>query len=488
MDERHSSFPAITRTPFGGGFLCVCGRRPHSSLCLLHMLKTFSMYAEKIAHNGAAVGSHEGKSVYVHGMLPGEEGVVEVQKKHRLYLGTLKELTHASPRRKNPEELHYLSCSPWQVMEYPLQAELKQGLLQELFHYYADAPKATFVPASQFYGYRTKIEFSFSDRAMSDRVVVDQEVLRPAGRMCDMEGEHTMPLSLAFHVRGGGSARIPLPKGCVLASEEMNRVALAITERLRALGHPASHLKTLVIRESKSSGKLLAMLYAKKEDLAKFSVDDISGLSGFFAFYSTERSPASVETKELWRWGEDMLFERVSGLDFGYSRDAFFQNNIPLFEKVMESIASCVPDDARVVELYAGVGTIGLCLAEKAASVHGGEIVPAATAAAKHNAEQNGITNYVGGCIPAEKMDARLLDGKDVLILAPPRSGLHPKVLAMIEEKRPQTIIYLSCNPETQARDYSQLSALYRIDKLTGFDFYPQTPHLESLLCLSLRG
>lgn len=430
------------------------------------MERTFSMRAEKIAHDGAALGTHEGKAVHVHGMLPGEEGIVEVTKKHGIYTGTLKELTHASPSRKTPEELHHLSCSPWQVMEYPLQARLKHEMLQALFDYYTDAPKATLVPATHFYGYRTKVEFSFTDR----------------------NGDQPAPLSLAFHVRGGGSSRVALPEGCLLASSSMNHAALAIVERLRTLGYAAAELKTLIIRESKSTGKLLAVLYAKKEDVPKFTVDDITDLAGFFAFYSTEKSPASVETKELWRWGDDMLSDRVCALDLCYSRDAFFQNNIPLFESAMESIAKHVSSGARVIELYAGVGTIGLCLAKHAKAVHGIEIIPAATAAAKRNAEQNHVTNYVAECIPAEKMDARLLDGKDVLILDPPRVGLHPKLIAMIKEKSPPTIIYLSCNPETQARDYSELSALYKIDALTGFDFYPQTPHLESLLVLSLRS
>ena len=153
----------------------------------------------------------------------------------------------------------------------------------------------------------------------------------------------------------------------------------------------------------------------------------------------------------------------------------------------MQSIAEHVSPGARVLELYAGVGTIGLSLARSAKTVHGIEIIPAATTAAKGNAEPNHITNYVAECIPSEKMDARLLDGKDVLVLDPPRVGLHPKSLAMIKEKLPLKIIYLSCNPETQARDYSQLAEFYKIDALTGFDFYPQTPHLESLLVLTLK-
>lgn len=428
--------------------------------------KTFSMRAEKVAHDGAALGIHEGKPVHVHGMLPGEEGIVEVYKKHGIYIGTLKELTRASESRKNPEELHYLSCSPWQVMEYPLQAELKHAFLKELFGYYADAPKVDFVPAEQFYGYRTKVEFSF----------------------CDRVGDTAIQLSLAFHERGGGSARLALPQGCALASAEMNKVARALLGKLRAEGYVARDLKTLVIRESKGTGALLAILYAKKEDIPKFAVDDIPGLTGFLVFHSTEKSPASVPTKELWRWGSDMLTERVGDLAIAYSWDSFFQNNVPAFEAAMRSIADAVPKGANMLELYSGVGTIGLLLAERAKHVHGVEVIQGAVDSAKENAKKAGVTNYVAECIPAEKMDARLLDKKDVLLLDPPRSGLHPKVLAMIKEKLPPTVIYLSCNPETQARDYSALAGDYNIERITGFDFYPQTPHLESLLILNLRS
>jgi 23S rRNA (uracil1939-C5)-methyltransferase len=246
-------------------------------------------------------------------------------------------------------------------------------------------------------------------------------------------------------------------------------------------------LKTLVVRESKATGELLAMLYAKKEDIPKFAVDDIAHLAGFLVFHSTEKSPASVPTKELWRWGESMLTERVGGLELGYSWDAFFQNNIPVFETALELIRKHTPEHARVIELFSGVGSIGLSLAKDAEAVHGVEIIENAAAFAKKNALRNGIDNYVSECIPAEKMDGRLLDKKDVLVLDPPRSGLHPKTITLILEKLPPKIIYLSCNPETQARDYSALAAFYSIEVLTGFDFYPQTPHLESLLVLSLK-
>ncbi|OGZ04688.1 MAG: hypothetical protein A2845_05340 [Candidatus Lloydbacteria bacterium RIFCSPHIGHO2_01_FULL_49_22] len=430
------------------------------------MQKVFTMKAERIAHDGAAEGLYEGGAVRVHGMLPGEEAIIEATKKHGIYIGVIKEIISGSPSRKNPEETHYLSCSPWQIADYALQIALKHEILVSLWGYYDNAPKPTFVPADKFYGYRTKVEFSFTDR----------------------DGDRELPLSLAFHERGGGSRRLALEKGCALVSDGMNRVALALCEKLRAEEYTTKELKTLVVRESKSTGKLLAILYAKAEKLPKFPVDDIPGLTGFLVFHSTEKSPASVPTKELWRTGEDFLHESILGTEITYSWDSFFQNNIPVFETAMKVMQDAIPPNANILELYSGVGTIGLLLAKVAKHVHGVEIVQGAVDSAGRNAERAKLANYVAECIPAEKMDARLLDKRDVLVLDPPRSGLHPKVIGMIIEKRPPTIVYLSCNPETQARDYSSLKEYYTVERITGFDFYPETPHLEALAILKLRA
>ncbi len=423
------------------------------------------MKVERIAHDGAAEGTHEGKKVRVHGMLPGETGVVEVRKKQGIYLGTLKEILVASPRRKLPEETHHLSCSPWQVMEYPLQCELKRELLLSLFSYYDDSPRMGFTPALGFYGYRTKVEFSF----------------------CDRDGEIEIPLSLAFHERGGGSRRLALPGGCELASERMNRVALAILARLRKEGYAARDLKTLVLRESKSEGKTIAILFAKRESIPEFPVDDIAELAGIIAFHSTEKSPASVPTRRLWSWGEESLEERIGDSTIRYSWDSFFQNNVPVFSEALARMKTAIAPEDRVLELYSGAGTIGLSLAASAREVSAYEIVPAAVRSANENAARSGIANYRAECLPAEDLDPGLIDPEHVLVLDPPRAGLHPKLLARVLERRPKRIVYLSCNPETQARDYALLAPHYRIDLVEGFDFYPQTPHLESLLILSSR-
>lgn len=428
--------------------------------------KVITVTSTGIAHNGAALCDIRGIRVYVHGMLPGETAVVDTMRRHGVLIGEIKEFIHVSPSRKAPEELHYLSCSPWQVIQYPTQVALKHEIIADLYGYYEDAPKVTITPAEQYFGYRTKAEFSFTDR---DGVGGDA------------------PLSLAYHIRNAGKARMALPAGCELLSDNMNAVALALNAKLRDLGLTAFELKALTIRESKSTGECIALLYSKEKTIPEFSINDIPHLIGIEVWYSTHKSPAAVQTALIWEKGEHTLTETIDDLKLTYPSDGFFQNNVPVFKKAVARMRELLPKNARVLELYSGVGTIGLLLARSAKSIHGVEINASSVALAATNAAQNGITNYTTECLPAEKIDAELIAACDTLILDPPRAGLHPKLIKSIIEASPETIIYLSCNPETQARDYANLKDTYKIVHIEGFDFYPQTPHCESLLVLKKR-
>lgn len=432
----------------------------------MHMQKIFHVKIAELAHDGSGRSDVLGTPICVHGMLPGEEGIVEAHKRKGVYVGTLKELSVASPSRKNPDELHYLSCSPWQVMDYPVQVEWKQRLLHELFSYYDEVSNVPVHPAERFYGYRTKVEFSF----------------------CDREGETPISLALAFHVRGGGSARVALPEGCLLVSERMNAAALMILSLLRERGYASRDLKTLIIRESKHDGSLLAILFVTMDEMEEFDPSSVPDLSGMLVFHSDRRSPASVPTRLLWRWGDDHLTEEIDGVRIRYSWDSFFQNNVPMFKRAVDVMRASVRPDDRILELYSGAGTIGLLLARDARVVEGVEVVEGAVRAANENARVNAIENYKAECARSETITEERLRECDVLVVDPPRAGVHPKLLAEILRASPDRIIYLSCNPETQARDHSALSSHYEIVHVSGFDFYPNTPHVESLLVLKLRA
>jgi 23S rRNA (uracil1939-C5)-methyltransferase len=140
----------------------------------------------------------------------------------------------------------------------------------------------------------------------------------------------------------------------------------------------------------------------------------------------------------------------------------------------------------KVVDLYAGVGIIGLSLKNYSKEIWSVEIDKTATQYAKVNADLNNIKNFQTLALASEIIPRDVLENTDLLILDPPRTGLHKKLINLILETKPKNIFYLSCNPITQARDFSFLKQVYRIKKFYGFDFYPNTPHLESLIILEI--
>jgi len=420
---------------------------------------------EKIVPEGKSLARLEdGKVVFVWGGLPGELIEINIIKNKKNFAeAEIVEIIEKSPDRTAPTEDHFLICSPWQILPYGKQVELKKKLLSEAYLEMSgeEINIKKFYESTEKFGYRTKMEYSFT---------------------ANEAGE----IALAFHKRGANNA-YEVIEGCQLGSEKVNAAARRITEILNTLpGVGVNGLKSLTMRESKSTGKIIAVLmYKFREYEINFTLADLNGLvDGLVIGYSTIKSPISVLTELKYQEGIESLQEELLGLKIEYPYDGFFQNNLPVFEKALTEIVEATPKCDKLVELYSGVGTIGLALVGKAKEVSGLEIVASATEYAEINKELNSITNYSAITLPDHKITSNMLAGTDVLILDPPRAGLHPKTTAKIIEALPEKIIYLSCNPVTQARDYANLREHYKLTHLVGFDFYPNTLHMESLIVL----
>lgn len=421
---------------------------------------------EKIVPEGKSLARLEdGKVVFVWGGLPDELIEINITKNKKNFAeGEIVEIVEKSPDRVEPAEDHYLICSPWQILPYAKQIELKKKLLAEAYLEMVgvEVRIEKFYESEEKYGYRTKMEYSFTQ---------------------DEDGR----IALAFHKRGVNN-EYEVIAGCKLGSDKVNAAAVKITEILNSLpglGHKG--LKSLTIRESKTTGQIIAILLFKfREYEIHFTLADLDGLvDGLVIGYSTIKSPISVITELRYQEGIDSLEEDVLGLKIRYPYDGFFQNNLPVFEQTLAEIKKATPECDKLVELYSGVGTIGLALANIAKEVSGLEISDSAVEYAEINMKLNKINNYSAVALPDHKITAEYLAGADVLVLDPPRSGLHPKTTAKIMEALPKTILYLSCNPVTQARDYALLKDKYTLTRLLGFDFYPNTLHMESLLVLT---
>ncbi|PJE64323.1 MAG: hypothetical protein COU90_02630 [Candidatus Ryanbacteria bacterium CG10_big_fil_rev_8_21_14_0_10_43_42] len=425
---------------------------------------------ENMSWGGDGIGYEQGKEVHVAGVLPGE--VVEVlpyKKRGGVLHAHLLQVEDASPDRRDPkEEYYYRTGSPWQCIPYEKQLAYKKELL--IRNWYRDTgglPSNEVSIERSFYewGYRNKLEFSFD------------------------EGH------LAFHVRG---RRYDMQRvaGSVLGNEKMNECAQVIVREIRKKKIPSHILKSLVIRYSFLEDTCIAVLYVKNKNGAdniriEHMLFNEKKSGGFYVVYSDPRSPASVATEVVYRNGSEYIEEQVGNNIFSYHYNSFFQVNPSAFGSVLEDMRLHACSGGYAADMYAGVGTIGISLAGMfegmyfiESDVYAREMIQKNGTRAMPEAQclKNGDT-IVGD---AERQDLRtLLQKTDTVIIDPPRSGLHPRVMKYFMESPPRQIIYVSCNPKTQARDWRIFRDLYTTSHWRLYDLYPQTPHVESMLILS---
>ncbi|MBI4656978.1 MAG: class I SAM-dependent RNA methyltransferase [Elusimicrobia bacterium] len=412
----------------------------------------------KISDEGRALGRHSGKLIFAYGVLPGETAKVRIIREKRNFIeAELLEIIRPSEKRRDAAEDHYLSCSPWQIMDYAYQTELKKNIIEDfLYRFTRETIKLDgFYPAERRFGYRTKIEYSFAEK--------------------------NNEIHLAFHKRGSFGEKHILENGCALIAENTNKIALKIVEILNRDKTVCSDLKTLILRESQKQQQVVAALYVKNRGFSTPQMQ-IDGLDGFLSAYSNPLSPVSAADEILYKNGIEFMTEKVGNLNFSYPFDCFFQNNIPLFEKAMEVINGVCFECNKLMDLFCGAGVMAIILKDAAREIIGVESFPGAAKFAQINSAQNNVKNFQVLCSPAEKTPQEVFDGTDIIVMDPPRPGLHKKTVKALLNSLPQRIIYLSCNPATQARDAAFFLEKYKIIKAFGFDFYPNTPHVESLL------
>ncbi len=413
---------------------------------------------QKIVGEGKALGRSEGKVIFCYGVLPGETARVRTTfEKKNFAEAELIEIVKPSPKRVEPREDHYLSCSPWQVMDYAFQCETKKALIEDLlFQTTKDTIRLDkFYGAKDIFGYRTKIEYSFTGEPGA--------------------------LSFAFHKRGNYREKYLLPQGCALIGPKANELAVKILGVVNSLKLSTDDVKTLIIRDAKTPGSRVAALFLKRKDI-EFPDMKLDGLDGFLAIYSNPVSSVSQVDGVLKTWGREFVTEEILGDRFYYGFDCFFQNNMELFAEALKEIRGAAFKCGKLVDLYSGVGVIGLHLRDLAGKVLAVEASESSSKYAALNAKELGAKNFEMVCSLSEKTKEDLFDGTDILVLDPPRAGLHNKVIKRIMEILPKRIIYLSCNPITQGRDAAFFLEKYKLVRSAGFDFYPNTPHAETLM------
>jgi 23S rRNA (uracil1939-C5)-methyltransferase len=430
------------------------------------MKETFvTLKLDKIVGGGQALGTgDDGRKVFAWNGLPGEEVTVQVtKKKSKLLEGIVTEVHVVSDQRVEPRDPEsYLSTSPWQMMSFDAEQHYKASLIEEAFELHnivLPQPIAVYTDNIQ-YEYRNKVEFSWWGDT-------------------DTDGVET--LDLAFFKRGT-QGKVPV-EGTSLTTSEINEVARNVRDILRANKTEARSLKTLLIRADQK-GNCVFQLYVKDKELQPLSESDFeaTGAIGGEVIYSDPKSPASVISKRLVAFGEIRLTDTVLDIPFTYVSEGFFQGNIPVYEQTLRDMKEWV-NDGPVVDMYSGVGSIGFTIGGPYLTLV--ESNKNAVDEMKRNRFELGKKATIIEATSENSLD--YIDGEATIILDPPRAGLHARVIERLLEVKPKRIIYLSCNPVTQARDVALLGETYGIRHHQGYNYFPRTPHIEHLVILDLK-
>ena len=431
----------------------------------------------KLVHGGQGLGElADGRKVFVWNALPGETVRVQIIKKKRSYAEAIaEEIVVGSSERVEPREENYLATSPWQMMTYEAENRYKAEIVRELF-----AHEKIQLPA---FVIRTKVEGSSQkekeDLSISLRYSRDDSGVIHDGREWHYRNKMEYSfwgdddgLHLALHRRGSHGKQIV--QGSDLAMPALDAGANAVLTELRKLDFRAGDLKTIIVRCSQN-GDVVAALYTKLDEFPKLVLP--TEVKGLRAYHSNPKSPASVPTKLLYELGDATLQDTVLGRSFTYDVDSFFQVNLPIYEKALERIRGYC--QAKPVDMYAGVGSIGLSV--------GSEMLIELDRATAKMSRLNAAHEAKVVEVSTEKALEYIVSNKPV-IFDPPRAGLHTKVIERCLEVVPQQIIYLSCNPATQARDLALLQEKYIIEFFEVYNFFPRTPHIETLAILQIKA
>ena len=416
----------------------------------------------KLVHGGQGMGLlPDASKCFVWGALPGEVVQVQLTKRKKDWTeGYAVQVLQPSGNRIEPKEPNmYLATSPWQILYYAQEAIAKQAILAESFQREGVSVQwQPFYQQDNPFNYRNKMEYNFWYDNDSSKV------------------------SLALHKRG--SHQKVAVQESALASHAINNAGKELITYINKNRIEARPLKSVILRSS-SAGTVGVSLFVNDVSVAvEFANLNIPN-SILEVVYSNPKSPASVATQVL-QPADEQLFDTLLGNVFNYSTRSFFQVNIPVYERVLKIISAEVAQHPTtpVLDLYSGVGSIGLSVVSNSQQLTMVETSQECTDQAKLN--MVGRANVAAITTTAESA-IEYITGKEIVIVDPPRAGLHKHVTKALCAQKPSKIVYLSCNPSTQARDVNMLVAAgYKIAMAQGFNFFPRTPHIESLIILSI--
>lgn len=440
----------------------------------------YELTVEKTEFPGYGVSTIGDKKVYIKNALPGQKLLGRISKKKKSYAeaSVVEILEDVDYKIANRCE-HFAECGgcSHQTISYEKQLELKKQQVLDLL-------EEGELTGFEFLGiegspeeleYRNKMEFTFGDY--------------------EKGGE----LSLGMHHKSRGFAIVTV-HDCRIVDADYRRLLTTVLEYLREKKLPhyrvmshEGYLRNLVIRKAKNTGEILINIVTTSQidfDFAELT-EKLRGmayqgiLTGIIHTTNDSLSDVVAADKIDVLYGRDYIIEKLLGLKFKITPFSFFQTNSKGAEKLYSLVRSFMGDsEAKVVfDLYCGTGTIGQIVAPKAQKVIGIELIEEAVVAANENAKLNGLDNctFIAGDVA--KVIQEVKEKPDIIILDPPRAGVHPVALKYVMDFNAPDIIYVSCNPKSLVVDLKALSeGGYEAEKIICMDMFPMTPHIETVV------
>lgn len=452
-----------------------------------------------VAAEGKSLARVNDMVVFIPFGAPGDRVDVKIDRKKRSYAeGHIERLVEPSPIRVEPRCEHFTICGGcrWQHLPYDFQLKCKHRQVKDAMERIAKIEIPEIAPtlgSENIWEYRNKMEYTFSNKCW-----LTFEQLRSGEEFPDRD-------AAGFHIPGAFDKVLDI-KRCHLQDDFSNRLRLFIKDYGKSHGYTFYDLKaqtgllrTLMIRMA-STGEIMAVMSFGEDNPEKINELMEAVAAGFPEITSllyvvnTKANDTIGDLDIITFRGKDYIEEEMEGLRFRVGPKSFYQTNSRQAYRLY-SIARDFAEltgDELVYDLYTGTGTIACFVSGRARKVIGIEYVPEAIEDAKVNAAVNNIDNtlfYAGDMKNVLTREFIEEHGRpDVMIVDPPRAGMHEDVVNVILEAAPKRIVYVSCNPATQARDLALLDSLYKVDAIQPVDMFPHTHHVENVVKLTRRS
>lgn len=452
---------------------------------------------EKAVAEGQCIAHAEGKTLFVAHAAPGDLADIRIIKKQKGNLfGKIIKLHEPGPDRIAPTCEHFGVCGgcKWQHIGYENQLAFKAGQVKENFEKigHLDFPEMLPIKGSaDSLHYRNKMDFGFTKQRYLLEEEMDAEVKGP------LEG-------LGFHVPGKFDKILDI-NTCHLMDDLMNRMrrfgkklALDMGLTFYDLRNHGGNMRSFIIRNSTLGEWMVIVAFGEPSDAIPEYLEKLKNefpeITSLMYAINTKKNDTLYDQDIICFHGKDHILEKIGDLTFKVGPKSFFQTNSKqaevLYNKARDFAG--LQGDELVYDLYTGTGSIALYVARMAKKVVGVEYVEMAIEDAWINARHNGIENvqfYAGDMKDILNEEFVAKEGRpDVIITDPPRAGMHPDVVAMLLRLQAPKIVYVSCNPATQARDLAMMKDVYAIEKVQPVDMFPHTHHVENVVLLTLKN